>query len=86
MQRLEKEFMTSIATVAMVILAVAVYIYYGARAVFYIVVVIAAIVGFANAYLISKAAPGAPAPVQAQRPTVNIGAPRRRRARKTARK
>lgn len=51
--KIELEMITSIMTVILVILAVAIFIKYHARTLFYIVVVITLILGFLNAWLIS---------------------------------
>jgi ABC-type transport system involved in Fe-S cluster assembly fused permease/ATPase subunit len=60
MERIAAEILTSLATVALAILAVVVFIYYGAGALFYAVVVVALVVGFYNAWMISKAESGIP--------------------------
>ena len=60
MERIAAEILTSLATVALAILAVVVFIYYGAGALFYAVVVVALVVGFYNALMISKAESGIP--------------------------
>lgn len=73
MKKLETELVTSIVTVALAILAVGVFIYYGAHAVFYLVVLAAIIVGFANAWLITKSAPAATAAQQRPAAFVNVG-------------
>lgn len=57
MQKIAMELMSSITTVALAILVIAIFIYYGAGAFFYVIVAIAIFVGFLNAWLISKATP-----------------------------
>jgi len=47
-------YASSLGTVVLAILAVFAFIYYGAGALFYCVVVVALIVGFVNAWLITK--------------------------------
>ncbi len=54
MKKLAREFITSMMTVILAILAIALYIYSGGTLVFYAVVVIAILVGFYNAWLISR--------------------------------
>ncbi|MDE1865078.1 MAG: hypothetical protein KGH94_00345 [Candidatus Micrarchaeota archaeon] len=51
---IETEMITSLATIVLVILCIAVFIVYGAHALFYIAVVVTLIVGFANAWLIAR--------------------------------
>jgi hypothetical protein len=53
---------TSILTIVLVILCIAVFIAYGAASLFYAVVVLALIVGFINAWLIAKAGGAGVAP------------------------
>ena len=55
MDRLETEFFTSLATVVFAILAIALYITSGAGAAFYAAVALAIIIGFLNAWMISRA-------------------------------
>ncbi|HIH50508.1 MAG: hypothetical protein ABSE71_04775 [Candidatus Micrarchaeaceae archaeon] len=54
MKKLAREFITSLITVILAILAIALYIHSGGTLVFYTVVVIAILVGFYNAWLISR--------------------------------
>ena len=54
MKKLAREFITSFITVVIAILAIALYIHSGGTLVFYAAVVIAIIVGFYNAWLISR--------------------------------
>jgi hypothetical protein len=79
MERIAAEVLTSLATVALAILAVVVFIYYGAGALFYAVVAVALIVGFYNAWMISKAESGIPEwpaskPAGSQKVAVNLHA------------
>ncbi len=53
MKAIELEVITSFATIALVILALAVFIHYHAGALFYALAAATIIVGFANAWLIS---------------------------------
>ena len=55
MKNIAVEYASSLGTIVLAILAVFVFIYYGAHALFYIVVVVALFVGFLNAWLITKA-------------------------------
>jgi len=57
MQKIEVELVSSLLTIALAILAVAVFIYHGAGALFYATVLVALAVGFLNAWLITRAAP-----------------------------
>jgi preprotein translocase subunit SecF len=75
MKNIEAELVSSFATVALVILAVVIFIYYGGGALFYAVVVIAVVVGFFNAWLISRSAPNA----QAREPAEKAAPARARR-------
>lgn len=54
MDYIETEMITSIATIVLVICCIAVFIAYGGGAIFYAVVAVTLIVGFANAWLIAK--------------------------------
>jgi len=54
LKKLAREFITSFITVVIAILAIALYIHSGGTLVFYAEVVIAIIVGFYNAWLISR--------------------------------
>lgn len=54
MKKLAKEFITSLITVVIAILAIALYIHSGGSLIFYAAVVLAMIVGFYNAWLISR--------------------------------
>jgi preprotein translocase subunit SecF len=54
LKKLAREFITSFITVVIAILAIALYIHSGGTPVFYVAVVIAIIVGFYNAWLISR--------------------------------
>jgi preprotein translocase subunit SecF len=54
LKKLAREFITSFITVVIAILAIALYIHSGGTLVFYAAVVIAIIVGFYNAWLISR--------------------------------
>ncbi len=90
MERITVELLSSLATVALAILAVVIFIYYGAGALFYVIVAVALIVGFYNAWLLSKSeagAPARPAPFgqAAQKKVVNLHAAKagRAKARKT---
>jgi archaellum biogenesis protein FlaJ (TadC family) len=56
---IELELVSSLVTVALAILALVIFINHGASALFYATVVVAMAVGFLNAWLITKAAPGA---------------------------
>jgi uncharacterized membrane protein len=82
MEKMAVEFMSSLATVALAILAVVTFIYYGAGLAFYAVVVVAIFVGFINAWLISRATPGEEAQKAAvvARRTVRRGARPRKKA------
>jgi len=51
---IETEMITSIATIVLVILCIAVFILYGARLAFYALAAIALVVGLANAWLIAR--------------------------------
>ncbi len=51
------ELAFSLLTIVLAILAIAIFIYYGAGVAFYIVVVLAIAIGFVNAWLVSKAVP-----------------------------
>lgn len=53
MKNLNKEFVTSLITVILAILAIAVFIYSGASLLFYCTMAIALVVGFFNAWQIS---------------------------------
>ena len=82
MERIARELFSSLATVALAILAVAVFIYYGAGALFYAIVAVALIIGFYNAWLISKSEPESEE--KAQKAVVNlhalkVGKPKARR-------
>jgi hypothetical protein len=57
MAKVELELVSSLATVVLAILAVVIFIYHGASALFYVVVIVALAIGFLNAWLITKAAP-----------------------------
>ena len=50
---LELEFITSIITIVLVVLTLAIFIKYGASILFYVLVIITFAVGFFNAWLIS---------------------------------
>jgi ABC-type transport system involved in Fe-S cluster assembly fused permease/ATPase subunit len=52
---IETEMITSLATIILVILCIAVFIVYGAKLLFYALVVVTLIVGFGNAWLVAKA-------------------------------
>lgn len=72
MEKIEVELVSSLVTIVLAILAVAVFIYHGAGALFYATVIVAMAVGFLNAWLITKAAPearaeGAVTPAMAKR-------------------
>lgn len=54
MGKLSREFATSLLTVAFAILAIAIFIRSGASLVFYVLVLIAIVIGFFNAWLISE--------------------------------
>ena len=54
MKKLAREFITSFITVVIAILAIALYIHSGGTPIFYAAVAIAIIVGFYNAWLISR--------------------------------
>ncbi len=54
MRKLAKEFVSSLVTVILAILAIGLFISSGATLMFYAAVVIAIIVGFYNAWMISK--------------------------------
>ncbi len=54
MDYIETEMITSLATIILVIFCIAVFILYGARLLFYAIVVVTLIIGFANAWLIAK--------------------------------
>ena len=54
MEKLEKEFITSLITVIVAISAIGLFISSGGSILFYITVAIAIIVGFYNAWLISQ--------------------------------
>ncbi len=54
MEKIGREFITSLITVILAILAVAVYIYFGANLLFYSAMAIALVFGFYNAWLISS--------------------------------
>lgn len=58
MKKLANEFITSLITVVIAILAIALYIHSGGTPVFYAAVAIAIIVGFYNAWLISRGEAG----------------------------
>ncbi|MDE1871254.1 MAG: hypothetical protein KGI06_03375 [Candidatus Micrarchaeota archaeon] len=62
MERLTKEFATSLITVILAILAIAIFISSGGGMLFYVAVAIAILFGFYNAWLISTAKPGKAAP------------------------
>jgi len=61
MEKINVELVSSLATVVLAILAVFVFIYHGADALFYVTVLVAMVVGFLNAWLITRAAPVASA-------------------------
>ncbi len=62
MKKFAKEFMTSLITVILAILAIGLFISYGATLLFYVAIGIAIIFGFYNAWLISLSeSGGAPA-------------------------
>ncbi len=90
MERIAAEVLTSLATVVLAILAVVVFIYYGAGTLFYVIVAVALIVGFYNAWMISQSESEAPArrvPRQeaaAQKPIVNLHALKSNRTKKKA--
>lgn len=77
MEKIIIESASSLTTVALAILAVAIFIYYGANALFYATVVVAILVGFLNAWLISKAAPEG----HVQKAAVNINIAKKHKAR-----
>jgi 4-hydroxybenzoate polyprenyltransferase len=54
LKKLAREFITSLITVVVAILAIALYIHSGGTPVFYVIIVIAMLVGFYNAWLISR--------------------------------
>lgn len=62
-------FILSIITVVLFIIAIAIFIGYGAKAQFYIVAVLAFIVGFLNAWVISKIKPKEKGEEPESRPT-----------------
>ena len=78
MDYIETEMITSIATIVLVILCIAVFIAYGGGAIFYAVVAITLIVGFANAWLIAKSGKA----LKQTKQTAKAAAPRRRRRRR----
>ncbi len=55
LKTLAKEMITSLATIVMVILTIAIFIYYHARALFYIMAAIAIVVGVLNIWYIEIA-------------------------------
>lgn len=71
---LETEMITSIATIILVIVCIAVFIKYGGHAAFYILAAVTLIVGFANAWLIAKGE-------KAERTKHRAAAPERKRKR-----
>lgn len=54
METIRKEIITALLTVVLVILCIAVFIYYHAGPLFYIVALLAFIAGFANAWFLSR--------------------------------
>lgn len=54
METIRKEIITALLTVALVILCIAIFIYYHAGPLFYAVAALAFIAGFANAWFISR--------------------------------
>ena len=54
MDYIETEMITSLATIVLVILCIAVFIAYGAHLAFYAVAVVTLVGGFANAWLIAR--------------------------------
>ncbi|MDE1810589.1 MAG: hypothetical protein KGH66_00925 [Candidatus Micrarchaeota archaeon] len=54
MTKLELPLITSFITIALAVLAIGLFIYFGASALFYSVVVIAIVFGFLNGWLISR--------------------------------
>ncbi len=54
METIRKEIITALLTVALVILCIAIFIYYHAGPLFYAVAALAFVAGFANAWFISR--------------------------------
>ena len=67
MKKLTNEFVTSLITIILAILAIGIFIYSGGSILFYAVIAIAIIFGFYNVWLVSKAVSKTAAPPVARR-------------------
>jgi len=77
-----REILLSLATVVLAILTIGVFIFYGANATFYILVIATIALGMANAYLISKVESKAEPKPHIAKPEKAIAAGRKKRAKR----